>query len=648
LRVRVVSFLDQSIAKIQNDASRVTAEASRARLPRRFLPRFQPALPPSIGFLTAYGVAPDNLMQALLQAGQSGVRPEVALMASGLVTEEDYYRALARHLGLAFIDDHVDLGPGAHFPNSVMSGVAPLPQRDHEAAWLFAPQGRLLDDLLALHRRRAIPRHRFQITSPRHLRDLIFAQRGETIAHAASHELQEKFGRNLSAASAGGWNAFAVLAAIAAVFMGTWLVGGIAWMTLSLIFSLFMAGGIIVRLFATAASCETRPDADVPMLRDDELPVYSVVVALYREANVAPALVAALDNLDYPPGKLDIQLVVEAEDLDTFNALDALDLPSRYRITVAPDGQPRTKPRALNVALAGARGSLICVFDAEDIPQASQLREAASRFAAAPHRVACLQGRLAIDNFEDGWLVRCFAIEYAALFDVINPGLSALRLPIPLGGTSNHFRTQVLREIGGWDAWNVTEDIDLGLRLARMGYDTDTISASTSEEAPAVLKAWVRQRRRWFKGWIQTLLVHFANPRAAVEGMGPMRACAAGLYVGGTLAGAMLGPLFALLVFHDAVYGRLLHPETLFEWFASTCWCFVAITGFFAAFWPPVLGVRRRALLQIATSLPLMIPYWVLSTVAAWWALVDFIRNPFHWLKTEHGVARRRAQRPVA
>ena len=212
---------------------------------------------------------------------------------------------------------------------------------------------------------------------------------------------------------------------------------------------------------------------------------------------------------DYPRGKLDIKLVIEHDDRATRLAIVALDLPAIYEIVVAPIGWPRTKPRALNIALPLVRGELLVIFDAEDAPAPGQLREAAERFLRAPRELACLQARLAIDNIEDSWLTRLFAIEYAVLFDVLNPGLAGLGLPLPLGGSSNHFRTEVLREVCGWDAWNVTEDADLGLRLARFGYGVGILPSSTQEEAPAFIDAWLRQRRRWSKGWMRPVNKYF-------------------------------------------------------------------------------------------------------------------------------------------
>ncbi len=205
---------------------------------------------------------------------------------------------------------------------------------------------------------------------------------------------------------------------------------------------------------------------------------------------------------DYPKAKLDIKLVIEAGDEETLDAIIAERLPPRYDVIVVPPGKPRTKPRALNVALDVARGDLLCVYDAEDEPAPDQLRRAAARFAADA-TLDALQGRLTIANWRDCWLSFMFAVEYASLFELINPGLSALDLPVALGGTTNHFRTAVLRRVGGWDAWNVTEDADLGLRLARFGARVGALDSETVEEAPNELANWFRQRTRWQKGWMR-------------------------------------------------------------------------------------------------------------------------------------------------
>ena len=220
--------------------------------------------------------------------------------------------------------------------------------------------------------------------------------------------------------------------------------------------------------------------------------------------------------MNYPLEKLDIKLVLEPNDHETQQALARLQLGPPFEIVIAPNYGPRTKPKALNAALPFVRGKFVAVFDAEDRPERDQLRMALEAFTEADESLACVQARLTIDNTADSWLTRIFTAEYAGLFDVFLPGLASWRLPLPLGGSSNHFRTDVLRRIGAWDPYNVTEDADLGMRLARFGYRTEVINSTTYEEAPGRVGPWLRQRTRWFKGWMQTWLVHMRSPRATV------------------------------------------------------------------------------------------------------------------------------------
>ncbi len=595
------------------------------------------AWPPSLSFLATQRVPPGLLLEALDAGRRSGVNPVAALLANGAISEEDYYRALARNLGVPFDDGEIPLGGGLAYPETIHAGVAPA-LFGGVAGWLIAPAPQQVDQLIALARHGRLPSRRIAITTPSLLSHRVREQQGATVARRASTALMEK-DASLSARTpstvaqktAGAMLGF--LLPFAIVF------GGLTWSVLSLAFSIVLASAILLRILATAASCEAARKAP-PRLADHELPHYTVAVALYREADIAARLVRALDAIDYPSGKLEIKIVVEHDDHHTIAALQALRLPARYEIVVAPGGVPRTKPRALNVALPLARGSLLAIFDAEDRPEPQQLRKAAEQFAASSPKVACLQGILVIDNVRDSWLTRCFAIEYAALFDVLNPGLAQLRVPLPLGGTTNHFRVAALRDVAGWDAWNVTEDIDLGLRLARLGYRIDVLPVVTDEEAPADAARWLRQRRRWLKGWLQTLMTHSRTPKRLVRELGLLPACATMTLVASGFLGPLLGPLFGGFAMLDAIYGSLLQPSTLAEALASTCWVFVGTAGALSVFWPAVLGIRRRGL-ERQTPCLLMLPlYYMLLSAAAWAALIDFFRAPHHWHKTDHGLAR--------
>jgi cellulose synthase/poly-beta-1,6-N-acetylglucosamine synthase-like glycosyltransferase len=294
------------------------------------------------------------------------------------------------------------------------------------------------------------------------------------------------------------WPLIGLFAAAMIAFAATIAAPELIATGLGVFFSVVFIAWIALRLLGLLAA--TRPPPPLPRRPDACLPAYTVIVALYREVAAVEQLIASLDALDWPPEKLDIKLVLEADDGATRAALKAMRLGLPYELVIAPDIGPRTKPKALNIALPFARGVFVTVFDAEDRPESDQLRRAFEAFLSHDERLACVQAQLTIDNTKDNWLTRMFTAEYAGLFDVLLPGLASHRLPLPLGGSSNHFRTAVLREAGGWDPYNVTEDADLGMRLARLGYVSSVIASTTYEEAPAQFSAWLKQRRRWFQG----------------------------------------------------------------------------------------------------------------------------------------------------
>ena len=297
-----------------------------------------------------------------------------------------------------------------------------------------------------------------------------------------------------------------------------------------------------------------------------------------------------------------------------------------------------TKQRALNVALAVARGALLVVYDAEDRPAPDQLRLAAERFAADPD-LDCLQARLIVDNGGDSWLAQMFAVEYATLFDLINPGLASLGLPIALGGTSNHFRVPGLRRAGGWDAWNVTEDADLGLRLARLGMRVEALASDTLEEGPHSGRNWFRQRVRWQKGWIQTLIVHTRQPRRVLRELGPGRALSAFALVCGGVVGGLFGAFFMVETIARALASLLL-PDYSGLWYGDVVTIGLMLWGVQSVVVPTMLAMRRRRMPGVARVLLTMPFYFALIAIASWVGLFELIVRPFHWGKTEHGVAK--------
>jgi len=592
------------------------------------------SLPPEIAFLLAEGVDVRLLIRAARAAAAAGTDAATALLNAGLLDETAYYRALARKLGAPYLDGPNAFGLGLRFPDSLVAGLAPLAPGS-VAPCVLAPRGRLIADLLDGPHRAVMP----AITSPTHLREAVFAAIPGAVADHAAQDLRRHMPeRAVPREPASRWLLLLVLASIAALCLFALLPPPLARAVTLAGQGLFLAMTTF-RLAALIIAAPVAADA-VDLLTDAELPVYTVLVALHREAAVVPRLIRGLMALDYPAAKLDIKLLIEADDPETAAALARIALPARFEVITVPPGAPRTKPRALNAALPLARGALLTVYDAEDVPDPGQPRLAASLFARLPERTACLQGRLVIDNAGDSRLARAFALEYAGLFDVLNPALARLDLPIPLGGTSMHLRTRVLRALHGWDAWNVTEDADLGMRLALAGYGVGDLPSATIEEAPARLGPWLAQRTRWLKGLMQTSLAHGRHPLANAARLGGLEALCAAALVPGTVASALAYPVclacaawnFLIL----EVPAAPSFPDNLAAGFAITLFG----VGFAAMVLPALIGCARRGWGDLAQSAPWMPLYFLLVSLAAWLALAELVHAPVRWNKTQHGLSR--------
>jgi cellulose synthase/poly-beta-1,6-N-acetylglucosamine synthase-like glycosyltransferase len=431
---------------------------------------------------------------------------------------------------------------------------------------------------------------------------------------------------------------FALLLALAAA-----LVPGPIFRTgLGLIFSVFFLGVIALRILS-ALPLPRQPRPAPP----EQLPAYSVLVPLFRETSVLDQLLEALCRLDYPRHLLDIKLVIEKTDIPMRKALMQRQLPRHMEIILVPPVGPQTKPKALNYALAFARGELLTIYDAEDIPHPGQLRAAAARFAASHPHVACLQAELTFYNPSENWLARQFTAEYAWLFGRMLPMLGHLGLPILLGGTSNHFRTHVLREIGAWDAYNVTEDADLGMRLLRLGYRADVLASRTYEEANCRLGNWIKQRARWLKGWMQTWLVHMRSPVRLHSELGARGFWTAQALLLGVIVSALFHPFFLGLAIWSITTGEFF-PENGMSIvvLATGLNLAVLLSGYAASIYAAGLGLERRGLKKWYGTLATMPVYWLLISAAAWLALWQLIRAPFHWNKTEHGISRVLRRKP--
>src|SRR6266436_7455056 len=432
---------------------------------------------------------------------------------------------------------------------------------------------------------------------------------------------------------------------------------GLLWITGLLVFRLEMLTAVIAAItilyflnliinFSLATRAFRNPpeehisDDIVNALKDAEWPEYTILCPLYKEAQVVPQFVKAMSALDYPPEKLQILFLTEEDDAETRNAIRALCLPPQFEIVLVPDGKPRTKPRACNYGLMLAKGPYVVIYDAEDIPDPLQLKKAILTFANHGTDVVCVQAKLNFYNIRQNLLTRWFTAEYSAWFDLILPGLQLARFSLPLGGTSNHFRASVLRALGGWDAYNVTEDCDLGLRLARYHFKTVVLNSTTYEEANSQLKNWIRQRSRWIKGYMQTYLVHMRHPLEDFRKGRLYDLFSFQFVIGSGMAVLFLNPLMWILLGLYIIFGQSV-VNVYHELFPGPILYLGAICLLFGNFFYIYLNLVSCMKRKQYHLLPwiLFIPgYWLLMSIAAMLALFELMVKPHYWQKTVHGL----------
>jgi glycosyltransferase XagB len=414
---------------------------------------------------------------------------------------------------------------------------------------------------------------------------------------------------------------------------------------LNVIMSVFYLGNFVFKgilVFVGGARTTDKDDIidiEARALSDDELPVFTVLVPMYKEPAMLPMLARALRELDYPLGKLDIKLVLEASDVETIEVASTLGLEGVFEVIRVPPSHPQTKPKACNFALQFARGEFLVIYDAEDRPEPDQLRKVVATFRQSPPNTACLQCRLSYFNSNENWLTRMFTLDYALWFDQMLPGLERLNVPIPLGGTSNHFKIEVLRELHAWDPFNVTEDADLGVRLTQKGYRVGVVDSTTFEEASCHAGNWIRQRSRWMKGYMQTFLVHTRRPLHLMQTIGPLGFLGFVFFIGGTVLSGLFNPVFWLLYI-----GWLVAAFSGFEAVFPEPLLFLALFNLLAGngalvFLNMLAPIRRGWLDLIPYSLT-SFGYWVMISIATYKGLWQLLRNPFYWEKTQHGVSR--------
>jgi len=586
----------------------------------------------------------ERLEWGLARQQRTGERLGRILVNSGAVHRLDLQRVLGEAWGLAFVDllntpYDVDLAQRCDPEILLADGWFPV-RLDADrvvVATCEPPSSGMLNAVhLALGDELVVE---LRSTTPLDIERAVTEAFRADLIHLATAGLRTRRPEHSAAAGLSGPQRTAMILGVLAVIAVSVVSWTFALSGVVLFANIVFLGAICFKLVCVVAGIGTRIVVDAaPVPRTDrDLPLYTVLVPAYREANVIGDLIENLAALDYPEEKLEVLVLLEADDEETIAAARAACPPATVRLVVVPDAAPKTKPKACNVGLFLARGELLVIYDAEDRPEPDQLRKAVGAFREAGEKTVCVQARLRYWNAGANLLTRMFGLEYGYWFGAMLPGLDRLGLPIPLGGTSNHFRVSALRDLGGWDPHNVTEDADLGLRAAVEGYRVGVIDSETEEEACSEVRPWIRQRTRWIKGYMQTALVHTRHPVKLVRDVGVVNAMGFLLLIAGTPLTFLLAPLLWVGTATWYAFGEPRLPLV-----NSGVFWLIALIDLIAGnvimiLLNMVAAVRDRGWrwAPFAVLNPL---YWILHSWASWRALVQLIRNPFYWEKTPHGL----------
>lgn len=623
----------------------VKQEAERLAADRFIAP--DPRLTQLLGeFLVKEGLANQQEIDAAMAMQRlNGGRLGEILQAQLGIRALDYYKALARYYGRDFVDLVADKPDSRLLLDSerdiyVRELVLPVRQKSGAIQVATADPS---DRVFQLIRTRWGDNAHIVVTSKFDIFWTIQNAFNKNYTHEIINELYEKTPEKSAFKTFTMAQKVIAITVLAGFFALLYIHHPAASILANTILTLSVTATLAYKLlFAVIGlSIPIRPPInDIDEMDEPSLPVYTILVPLFHEKRVTiESLANNLQKLDYPPHKLDIKLVLESDDLETINIAKALHLPSRFEIVLIPPSEPRTKPKACNYALKFARGEYVTIFDAEDHPDPRQIKLALRAFSEGDAKLACVQCALNYYNSRENWLTRMFTMEYTFWFDLMLPAMSKLSQPIPLGGTSNHFRTEFLRNMVAWDPFNVTEDADLGIRINRLGYESKVLSSTTYEEATSRVIPWIKQRTRWMKGYMQTYLVHMRQPARLYRELGLKGFLGFQLFVGGAifanLTNLILLVVFGLTLWFGASFTSYLFPSPILE----VAW-FNFVVGNLLLMLLNLLAIWRRRMFDLIPFVLTVPVYWLLASIATYRALYQIFFKPSYWDKTEHGVSK--------
>ncbi len=599
------------------------------------------------------GISQSNLDRALKFQEASGGKLGEILLSLGLATPEQVLRAVATQLSLGRVGNNLNFADARKLPYNVALKYNAIIANTRDDSYILAVAAQLPPDNIAeIEKYLDKPVEQVLATMPE-IENFWDAVYPTDQSDQSVYQLHNEQPVNSALETLTLWQKIfgicaVVLLALLLVFEPTWTLLIINVVVQITYFFFTIAKVYIISRGLSRRNHLRYSKQQIAAISDKDLPIYTLLIPVYKESKVINKLIERLSALDYPHHKLDIRILLEADDEETREALQNVVLPSYFSLVNIPKTQPQTKPKACNYGLIRARGDYVVIYDAEDIPDTDQLKKAYLAFKELPENYVCIQSKLNYFNSEQNILTRWFTQEYSTWFDVLLIGTMSVDVPIPLGGTSNHFKADFLKQIGAWDPFNVTEDADLGVRLYKMDYKTAVLDSHTWEEANSNLNNWIRQRSRWIKGYMQTWLVHMRRPFHLLRELGLKGFLGYNAMVLGTPLLPLLNPIFWFLM---AVW-LLSKPGTLDVLFPGWLYyiaLFQLIVGNFAFVYSSIYAAycvirdsEVKGLMRLSYSIipsGMFLPlYWVLMSVAGYKALVQLFTRPHFWEKTLHGL----------
>jgi len=589
--------------------------------------------------VTTSRISESQLAKALEIARNTRMRLGDVLVGEGMIGYKTLYETIAAHLRLPFVDllktpPDLTLLDAGHIDDYL--GMRALPFKK-ESGKLIIATAEFSPETISWAKIKYGVDVECVLTSPLDIRKTVQAVFVQALTHKSTMGLYESAPETSALSRLSPNNKTMLIlctATVALLLMSSFNLTMIAVLALC---HVLYAATMLFKLVIYSAGLRRPAPENPPAINDADLPVYTVLIPMYKETESMPHMLSAMHGMDYPASKLDIKLVLEEDDDDTLDAAYALHPRYQFEIIRVPASQPRTKPKACNYALRFARGEFVTVYDADDRPDPQQLRKAVAAFRSLPPEVVCLQARLNYYNAHDNLLTRLFSLEYAMLFHVLLYGMARFRMPLLLGGTSNHIALARLKELGEWDPFNVTEDADLGIRLAARGFSTAMLDSDTMEEAPNTLKAWFQQRARWIKGYMQTWLVHMRRPGLLYRSLKPHGFMGFQFFVALSSFSYLTAPLTWIMAFLWYADSHHMLPPWLYALSMANMGIYVFL-HILTALNTSLLYRKQRIVMVIAA---LFYPFYlVLHSVASYLALWQLCTNPYAWNKTSHGKAK--------